>query len=100
MLYNGISKLLKLCFSIAVVKDSDRIRWIYAVTTLYCAYNGTITGLIVVLMQSAEITELAEFLGIKFTNFKSGELKANPSFTEKLTLEAYQAVMDDLYEVT
>ena len=50
-------------------------------------------------MQSAEITELAEFVGVKFTNFKSDELKANPSFTEKLTPEAYQATMDSIYEV-
>lgn len=60
------------------------------------AHNGTITGSIGVLIESAEVTEMAERLGIKFHNFKSGELKANPSFTEKLTPEAEKAIMDSI----
>jgi protease IV len=63
------------------------------------AHNGTITGSIGVLMQSAEVTELAEMIGVKFNNFKSDDLKATPNLTEKLTPEAYQATMDSIYEV-
>ncbi len=63
------------------------------------AHNGTITGSIGVLMQTAEITELAEKIGIKFNNFKSNELKANPGFTEKLTDEAEEAMMENIFDV-
>jgi protease-4 len=63
------------------------------------AHNGTITGSIGVLMQSAEVTELAEMIGVKFNNFKSDDLKASPNLTEKLSPEAYQATMDSIYEV-
>ena len=67
-------------------------------TIFIITHSGTITGSIDVLMQSAEITELAEFVGVKFTNFKSDELKANPSFIEKLTPEAYQTTMGSIYD--
>ena len=63
------------------------------------AHNGTITGSIGVIMQSAEITELAERFGIKFNNFKSDELKAAPNPTEKLTPEVRQVTMDSIYKV-
>lgn len=101
MLYNSISKLSK-TIPIAVVMGSVAASGGYMAALggdYIIAHNGTITGSIGVLMQSAEITELAEFVGVKFTNFKSDELKANPSFTEKLTPEAYQATMDSIYEV-
>lgn len=101
MLYNSISKLSK-TMPIAVVMGSVAASGGYMAALggdYIIAHNGTITGSIGVLMQSAEITELAEFVGVKFTNFKSDELKANPSFTEKLTPEAYQATMDSIYEV-
>lgn len=101
MLYNSISKLSK-TMPIAIVMGSVAASGGYMAALggdYIIAHNGTITGSIGVLMQSAEITELAEFVGVKFTNFKSDELKANPSFTEKLTPEAYQATMDSIYEV-
>lgn len=101
MLYNSISKLSK-TMPVAVVMGSVAASGGYMAALggdYIIAHNGTITGSIGVLMQSAEITELAEFVGVKFTNFKSDELKANPSFTEKLTPEAYQATMDSIYEV-
>ena len=50
-------------------------------------------------MEMAEVTELAERIGVKFNNFKSNALKANPSFTEKLTPEAEKAVMDNVLDV-
>ncbi len=64
------------------------------------ARKGTITGSIGVLAQSAEITDLAERLGIKLETFKSAELKASPSPFEKTTPKsaaAMQAVIDDFY---
>ncbi len=47
------------------------------------AYNASITGSIGVLMQSYEITNLANKLGIEFHNYKSSPLKGSPSLFEK-----------------
>ncbi|ABV73490.1 cytidylate kinase [Rickettsia canadensis str. McKiel] len=60
------------------------------------SHNGTITGSIGVILQTAEITELAQKLGIKFNNFKSGELKAAPNPTEKLTQAVRIAIMENI----
>ncbi|ACP53546.1 MAG: signal peptide peptidase SppA [Rickettsia africae] len=60
------------------------------------SHNGTITGSIGVILQTAEVTELAQKLGIKFNNFKSGELKAVPNPTEKLTEAVRIAIMDNI----
>ncbi len=60
------------------------------------SHNGTITGSIGVIMQSAEITELAEKLGVKLNNFKSSPLKAAPNPTEKLTPEVQEAIMESV----
>jgi len=49
------------------------------------AGNGTITGSIGVLFQTYEILELMQKIGIKPIIYKSGELKATPSFYEKPT---------------
>lgn len=64
------------------------------------ARNGTITGSIGVLVQSAEITDLAEELGVKLETFKSGPLKASPSPFEKTTpavKASIDAVVMDFY---
>lgn len=60
------------------------------------SHNGTITGSIGVILQTAEVTELAQKLGIKFNNFKSGELKAVPNPTEKLTKAVRVAIMENI----
>ncbi|HJD56188.1 MAG TPA: signal peptide peptidase SppA [Rickettsia endosymbiont of Pyrocoelia pectoralis] len=60
------------------------------------SHNGTITGSIGVILQTAEITDLAQKLGITFNNFKSGELKASPNPTEKLTEAVRVAVMENV----
>ncbi|AFC71175.1 signal peptide peptidase SppA [Rickettsia australis] len=60
------------------------------------SHNGTITGSIGVILQTAEVTELAQKLGIKFNNFKSGELKAAPNLTEKLTEAVRVAIMENI----
>ncbi len=65
------------------------------------AREGTITGSIGVLFQTADITGLLEKLGIKPESLKSGPLKAVPSPTEPLTEEARaatQALVLDLFE--
>lgn len=63
------------------------------------AHNGTVTGSIGVIMQMAQVTELAEKLGIKFHNFKSNRLKAAPNPTEELTPEVTEVIMDNVYDV-
>ncbi|MCC8418864.1 MAG: signal peptide peptidase SppA [Rickettsia endosymbiont of Glossina mortisans submortisans] len=60
------------------------------------SHNGTITVSIGVILQTAEVTELAQKLGIKFNNFKSGELKAVPNPTEKLTEAVRVAIMENI----
>lgn len=60
------------------------------------SHNGTITGSIGVILQTAEVTDLAQKLGIKFNNFKSGELKAVPNPTEKLTEAVRVAIMENI----
>ncbi len=58
------------------------------------ARAGTITGSIGVLMESAEVTELIEKLGIKPISIKSSPLKASPSPFEKSTPEAEKVIRD------
>ncbi len=65
------------------------------------AREGTITGSIGVLFQTADITALLDKLGIKPEALKSGPLKAVPSPTEPLTEEARAATQElvlDLFE--
>lgn len=65
------------------------------------AREGTITGSIGVLFQTADITGMLDKLGIKPESLKSGPLKAVPSPTEPLTDEARaatQALVLDLFE--
>ena len=65
------------------------------------AREGTITGSIGVLFQTADITGLLDKLGIKPEALKSGPLKAVPSPTEPLTDEARaatQALVLDLFD--
>ena len=57
------------------------------------AHNSTLTGSLGVLFQSAEVTTLAEKLGVTFNNFKSSPLKAAPNPLEKVTPEIEEAIM-------
>lgn len=66
------------------------------------ARQGTITGSIGVLLQSAEVVGLGEKLGIDFTTLKSSPLKGIPSPFERLTPEgraSIQPLIDDFYRV-
>lgn len=65
------------------------------------AREGTITGSIGVILQSANIVGLLEKLGIEPQTIKSGRLKAVPSPVEPLTEEgrvATQAIVLDMYD--
>lgn len=64
------------------------------------ARDGTITGSIGVILQSAEITGLLDKIGVKPQTIKSSPLKATPSPFEPLNEEsrsAIQALVDDVY---
>jgi protease-4 len=66
------------------------------------ARDGTITGSIGVIMQTADVTGLLDKLGIKAEAIKSAPLKAVPSPLEPLTpagREATQAVVMDMYDM-
>jgi protease-4 len=64
------------------------------------ARQGSLTGSIGVLMQTANITGLLDKIGIKPDTIKSGPLKAQPNPLEETTPEARQAIKDvvmDMY---
>jgi len=64
------------------------------------AREGTITGSIGVIIESAEVTELAEKLGVKPIIVKSSALKSTLSPFEKATpesLSTVQTMIDDFY---
>lgn len=66
------------------------------------AHDGTLTGSIGVLVQSADLTGLLDKLGIKPEMVKSSPLKAQPNPLEPFTPEARratQAVVADIYEL-
>ncbi len=56
------------------------------------ANPGTITGSIGVIMQTADVTELLDMLGIRPEVLKSGPFKAQPNPMERFTDEAREAV--------
>lgn len=65
------------------------------------ARQGTITGSIGVLIETAEVTELAAKLGITPITIKSTPLKGSPGLLEKASPEAIaslQVLIDDFYQ--
>jgi protease-4 len=60
------------------------------------AYNGSLTGSIGVLMESYEITNLANKLGITFNHYKSSPLKGSPSLFEKSTSQVNSVISDSI----
>ena len=60
------------------------------------AYNGTLTGSIGVLMESPEIVELANKVGVKMNSFKSSPLKGSPSMFEKTSLQTESVIKDSI----
>jgi protease-4 len=66
------------------------------------AREGTITGSIGVLLQTAEFTDLLSKLGISVDAIKSAPLKAEPSPLSKLSPEvrrATQTLVDDMFDM-
>ncbi len=60
------------------------------------AHNGTLTGSIGVLMQLAEVTDLASKIGVKFNTYKSAPLKASPSPFEKSNFAVDRAINESI----
>ena len=66
------------------------------------AREGTVTGSIGVLMQTADVTGLLEKIGVKPETIKSGPMKAQPNPMETLTPEAREVtreVVMDMYDM-
>lgn len=66
------------------------------------AHEGTITGSIGVLFQTAEISDLLVMLGIGVEAIKSGPMKAEPSPFKKMTpavRHATQELVDDMFDM-
>lgn len=64
------------------------------------AHPATITGSIGVIMESINVSELAENYGIDFNTIKSGEFKDIMSATREMTTEEktlLQTIIDDMY---
>lgn len=62
------------------------------------ARNGTLTGSVGVLMQSAEITDLASKIGIKLQTYKSSPLKGSPSPFEKSNYMVDEVIKDSILD--
>lgn len=60
------------------------------------AHNGTLTGSIGVLMESAEVTELAKKLGVNLRSYKSSPVKGYPSPLEKFDPVADRLIMGSI----
>ncbi len=88
-LYNNLRKIAKQKPVIAVLGNiATSAAYLTALGADYIvASQGTITGSVGVLLQSAEITNLADKLGIKPVIIKSSDFKAVPNFAEKIKIE-------------
>jgi protease-4 len=62
------------------------------------ARNTSLIGSIGTIIVTQEISELAKKLGVEFIILKSGDLKAEPLFTHKLTEQAKEATMQTIMD--
>jgi protease-4 len=62
------------------------------------AHNGTITGSIGVLMESPDVSVLANKVGVKFNSYKSSPLKGSPSMFEKSTPMVDRVMNESIYD--
>ena len=62
------------------------------------AHNGTITGSIGVLMESPDVSVLANKVGVKFNSYKSSPLKGSPSMFEKSTPMVDRVIKESIYD--
>ncbi len=95
-----ISKSIPTAVSMKEVAASGGYMVSLAGKKIFC-YEGTLTGSIGVILQSANIQELMQNIGIKPIIFKSGELKAVPNPLETIELngeENIKKVIKDLHD--
>lgn len=100
MLYHDLRKIAEQK-PIVVIMESVAASGAYmaAIASDYIiAYNGTLTGSIGVIMESPEVTELAQKIGVKLNSFKSSPLKASPSPFEKTSPLVEKIVMNSIYD--
>jgi len=98
ILYKNIKEISKSKPVIAVLQSvAASGGYMTAIAADYIiAHNGTLTGSIGVIIQSTEITEMANKLGVTFNNYKSSQLKGTPSPFEKSNPIVDQAVKDSI----
>jgi len=100
MLYDALRRVAKvkpLVATLGTVAASGGYMTAIAADYIVSQYN-TITGSVGVILQTAEITDLASKLGINLITIKSGKLKAIPSPFEKLTPEGQASINDSIKE--
>lgn len=95
-LYNNLRKISEQKPVIAVLGNiATSAAYLTALGADYIvASQGTITGSVGVLLQSAELTNLADKLGIKPVIIKSSAFKAVPNFAEKINIEQQDYLQD------
>jgi len=103
-LYHSLVRVNKKIPVVAVMGDlATSAGYMIAVASDHIvAREGTITGSIGVLFQTAEITELLGKLGVSVETIKSGPLKAEPSPFKKLTpavRRSTQILVDDMFDM-
>lgn len=103
-LYVAVKKIREKKPVVAVMSDmATSAGYLVAVASDHIvARNGTLTGSIGVLLQSAEFTDMAQKLGIGLISVKSAPLKGTPSPFEKMTPEAAlaaQNLIDSFYGI-
>ena len=103
-LYNELRSLAQVKPVVAVMGGTaTSAAYMAAIGTSWVfARNGTVTGSIGVIMQTADITGMLEKLGIKPETVKSGPLKAQPNPMEPFlpaARDATEEVVGDLYAI-
>ncbi len=101
ILYNSIRNIAKekpVAAVLGGMATSGAYMTAIAADHIVC-HQGTITGSIGTILQSFEATELIEKIGLKFQNFKSSPLKANPNPVEKTSEEAREILMENILAV-
>ena len=103
-LYKALRKVAAKMPVVAVMGDlATSAAYMTAIATDHIvAHDGTITGSIGVLLQTAAFTDLLQKLGISVEAIKSAPLKAEPSPFDKLTPQvrrATQVLVDDMFHM-
>ena len=62
------------------------------------AHNGTLTGSIGVLMESPDVSVLANKVGVRFNSYKSSPLKGSPSMFEKSSPMVDKVINESIYD--